>query len=133
MPSAAPYAQTSSNPLGPSGGTAFVDPHLPTVQLRKHAQTDVDALSYLDRFGKTVFIQRPCEHCASVGKPNVWHFEFSCTNKPQGPKRARTYVGNGATDLPGTFESRSGLPTSYTFSGHAGNPDHEENPFSIDD
>jgi hypothetical protein len=111
----------------------FADPRLPTVQPRKHPQTGMNTLSYLDRFGKMVFIQRPCGHCAVVGQPNVWHFEFLCTNKPQGPKGARTYVSNGATDLPGTFESPSGLPTSYMFSGHAGDPDHEENPFAIED
>jgi hypothetical protein len=117
-------------PAPATGGTAFADPRLPTVQLRKHPQTGVDTLSYLDRFGKTVFIQRPCGHCAAVGKPNTWHFEFSCSNKPTAPKRARTYA---MTELPGTFESPSGLPTSYTFSGQAVNPDPEENPFSIDD
>jgi hypothetical protein len=111
-------------------GTAFADPRLPTVQLRKHPQTGVDTLSYLDRFGKSVFIQRPCGHCTAVGKPNTWHFEFSCSNKPTAPKRARTYV---MTELPGTFESPSGLPTSYTFSGQVIDPDPEENPFSIDD
>jgi hypothetical protein len=113
-----------------TGGTAFADPRLLTVQLRKHPQTGVDTLSYLDRFGKTVFIQRPCGHCAAVGKPNTWHFEFSCSNKPTAPKRARTYA---LTELPSTFESPSGLPTSYTFSGQAIDPDPEENPFSIDD
>jgi hypothetical protein len=116
-----------------TGGAAFADPRLSTVQLRKHPQTGVETLSYLDRFGKTVFIQRPCGHCATAGTPNAWHFGFSCINKPQGAKRARTYAGNGATDLPGTFESPSGLPTSYTFSGHAGDPDQAENPFCIDD
>jgi hypothetical protein len=114
-----------------TGGTAFADPRLPTVQLRKHPQSGVDTLSYLDRFGKAVYIQRPCGHCATAGKPNSWHFEFSCPNKPAAPKRARTYAG--ATDLPGTVESPSGLPTSYTFSGQAVDPDPEENPFSIDD
>jgi hypothetical protein len=103
------------------------------VQLRKHPQTGVDTLSYLDRFGKTVYIQRPCGHCATAGKPNAWHFEFSCPNKPAAPKRARTYAG--VTDLPGTFESPSGLPTSYTFSGQAIKPHPEENQnrFFIDD
>jgi hypothetical protein len=118
-------------PAPATGGTAFADPRLPKVQLRKHPQTGVDALSYLDRFGKTVFIQRPCGHCTTAGKPNTWHFEFSCPNKPTAPKRARTYAG--MTDLPGTFESPSGLPTSYTFNGQAIDPDPEENPFSIDD
>jgi hypothetical protein len=122
---------TAAPPAPAMGGTAFADPRLPTVQLRKHPQSGVDTLSYLDRFGKTVFIQRPCGHCATAGKPNTWHFEFSCPNKPTAPKRARTYAG--MTDLPGTFESPSGLPTSYTFNGQVIDPDPEENPFSIDD
>jgi hypothetical protein len=124
--------QPSSNPPAPSGATSFVDPRLPTVQTRKHPHTGVDTLSYLDRFGKAVFIQRPCGHCVAVGKPNAWHFEFSCSNKPTMPKRAKTYAMTDH-DLPGTFESPSGLPTSYTFSGHAIDPGPEENPFCIDD
>jgi hypothetical protein len=126
----------SARCLSATGGATFVDPRLPTVQLRKHPQTGVDTLSYLDRFGKAAFIQRPCGHCATAGKPNTWHFEFSCPNKPAAPKRARTYAGvthEGVTALPGTFESPSGLPTSYTFSGQVVDPDPEENPFSIDD
>jgi hypothetical protein len=82
-------------------------------------------------FGKTLFIQRPCGHCEATGTRNAWHFEFSCVNKLQAAKRARTYAG--MADLPGTIESPSGLPTSYTFSGHAVDPRPEENPVSIDD
>jgi hypothetical protein len=122
---AAPYRQQ----VGPS--SAAVDARLATVQLRRNPLTGTDTLSYLDRLGKTVFLQRPCGHCESVGVKNAWHFEFSGSNKPAAPKRARTYAG--MTDLPGTFESPSGLPTSYTFSGQAIDPDPEENPFSIDD
>jgi hypothetical protein len=127
------YPQQSVNapPATANDAPAFVDPRLPTVQPRKHPQTGVDTLSYLDRSGRTVFIQRPCGHCAAAGKANVWHFEFSCANKPQAPKRAKTYAG--VTDLPGTVESPSGLPTSYTFSGYADDPGDETNPFSIDD
>jgi hypothetical protein len=127
-----PYGQPSSNSLAPSG-TPYVDPRSSTVQMRKDPATNRDTLSYLDRSGKAVFIQRPCGHCEAAGKRNAWHFDFACTNKPQGLRRARTYAA--ATDLPGTFESPSGLPTSYTFSNHAvdPDPDREENPFSIDD
>jgi hypothetical protein len=46
-------------------------------------------------------------------------------------RRDRAYAGDAA--LPGTVESPSGHPTSYTFCGHACDPDHEENPFSIED
>jgi hypothetical protein len=129
----APYGQPSNNAPAPSGTPAYVDPRSPTVQLRKDPATGRDTLSYLDRSGKTVFIQRPCGHCEAAGKRNAWHFDFACANKPQGLRRARTYAA--ATDLPGTFESPSGLPTSYTFSNHAvdPDPDREENPFSIDD
>jgi hypothetical protein len=84
---------TAVPPAPAMGGTAFADPRLPTVQLRKHPQSGADTLSYLDRFGKTVFIQRPCGHCATAGRPNTWHFEFSCPNKPSAPKKVRTYAG----------------------------------------
>jgi hypothetical protein len=84
----------------------------------------------LDRNSKTVLIQRPCGHCESAGIKNAWHFDFACTSKPAGLRRARTYA---IDDLPGTFESPSGLPTSYTFNNHAVEPDREENPFSIED
>jgi hypothetical protein len=124
--------QPSNSPSAQSGPASFIDPRVQTVQTRKHPQTGVDTLSYLDCFGKAVFIQRPCGHCAAVGKPTAWHFEFSCQNKPTVPKRARTYAMTDL-ELPGTFESPSGLPTSYTFSGQAVDPDPEENPFSIDD
>jgi hypothetical protein len=124
---AAPYRQQA----GPSSATA--DARLATVQLRRNPLTGTDTLSYLDRLGKTIFLQRPCGHCESVGVKNAWHFEFSCANKTQGPRRARTYLGAADTDLTGTFESPSGLPTSYTFSGHAASSDHEANPFSIED
>jgi hypothetical protein len=130
---AVPYQQQPANapPTTTGSAAAYADPRLPTIQLRKNPQTGADALSYLDRFGKTVFLQRPCGHCESAGVKNAWHFEFSCANKTQGLRRPRTYVG--AAGLPGTFESPSGLPTSYTFSGQAVDPDPEENPFSIDD
>jgi hypothetical protein len=123
QPASAPPAATVNN-------SAYADPRLPTVQPRKHPQTGIDTLSYLDRAGKTVFIQRPCGHCESAGVKNAWHFDFACSTKPPGLRRARTYA---ISDLPGTFESPSGLPTSYTFSGHAIDPDPEENPFSLDD
>jgi hypothetical protein len=114
---------------------AYVDPRLPTVQARKHPQTGVDTLSYLDRSGKAVFIQRPCQHCDTAGKKNAWHFDFSCADKPAPTRRARTYAGD--TELPGTFESPSGHPTSYTFNGLGGDyaydPHIEDNPFSNDD
>jgi hypothetical protein len=132
---AASYGQPVGKPSAPTpasgSGAVFVDPRLPTVQPRKHPQTGVETLSYLDRFGKAVFIQRPCGHCEAAGKRNAWHFEFSCANKPQAPKRARTYAG--VAGLPGTVESPTGLPTSYTFSGQGDDPGNEENPFSIDD
>jgi hypothetical protein len=120
---AAPYRQQAGS------SSATVDARLATVQLRKNPLTGVDTLSYLDRNGKSVFIQRPCGHCDAAGMKNAWHFEFSCASKTQAPRRARTYVG--VAGLPGTVESPSGLPTSYTFNGHACDP--EENPFSIDD
>jgi hypothetical protein len=136
-PDARDYGTARRQPLGDpvvsSGTSAYADPRLVTVQLRKDPTTGRDTLSYLDRSGKTVFIQRPCGHCEAAGKRNAWHFDFSCTNKPQGLRRGRTYAVE--TDLPGTFESPSGLPTSYTFSNHAvePDPDREENPFSIED
>jgi hypothetical protein len=113
----------------------YTDPRLPTVQARKHPQTAVDTLSYLDRSGKTVFIQRPCQHCDAAGKKNAWHFDFSCVDRPVPTRRARTYAGEG--ELPGTFDSPSGHPTSYTFNGfgngYADDPHIEDNPFSTED
>jgi hypothetical protein len=124
----------------------YADPRLPTVQARKHPQTGIDTLSYLDRTGKTVFIHRPCQHCDAAGNKNAWHFDFSCADKPVATRQARTYAGEatrqartyaGEAKLPGTFDSPSGHPTSYTFnglgSGYAHDPQIEDNPFSTDD
>jgi hypothetical protein len=117
----------------------YTDPRLPTVQARKHPQTGVDTLSYLDRSGRTVFIQRPCQHCEVAGKKNAWHFDFSCADKPLTVRRARTYAGEAELPLPGTFDSPSGHQTSYTFNGlgngYAGadDPNIEDNPFYTDD
>jgi hypothetical protein len=117
---AAPYRQpTGAQALRATGSNAvYVDPRLSTIQPRKHPHTGIDTLSYLDRSGKAVFLQRPCGHCEAMGKKNVWHFDFSCANKsaPSG-RRDRAYAGDAA--LPGTVESPSGHPTSYTFSGFA--------------
>jgi hypothetical protein len=131
---AAPYRQpTGAQASRATGSNAvYVDPRLSTIQPRKHPHTGIDTLSYLDRSGKAVFLQRPCGHCEAMGKKNVWHFDFSCANKsaPSG-RRDRAYAGDGA--LPGTVESPSGHPTSYTFTGFANDPGPDKNPFSIDD
>jgi hypothetical protein len=132
------YAVQSS-PATPNqivnGNQGYADPRLPTVQARKHPQTGIDTLSYLDRTGKTVFIHRPCQHCDAAGKKNAWHFDFSCADKPVATRQARTYAGEAK--LPGTFDSPSGHPTSHTFnglgSGYAHDPQIEDNPFSTDD
>jgi hypothetical protein len=122
--------QPVNGPPATATNPPYADPHLTTVQPRKHPQSGIDTLSYLDRNGKTVFIQRPCGHCESAGIKNVWHFDFACASKPAGLRRARTYA---IDNLPGTVESPSGLPTWYTFSNHAVDPDREDNPFSIED
>jgi hypothetical protein len=125
-------AAPNSNQTSTSQG--YTDPRLPTVQARKHPQTGVDTLSYLDRSGRTVFIQRPCQHCETAGKKNAWHFDFSCADKPAVTRRARTYAGDA--ELPGTFDSPTGHPTSYTYNGYGDSYMYhqiEENPFSMDD
>jgi hypothetical protein len=125
----------SSIQTPPPANQSYTDPRLPTVQARRHPQIGVDTLSYLDRSGKTVFIQRPCQHCDAAGKKNAWHFDFSCADKPVATRRARTYAGE--TELPGTFDSPSGYLTLYTFNGfgdsYVYDPQIEDNPFSMDD
>jgi hypothetical protein len=131
---AAPYTQPKGTQASPATGSnaVYFDPHLSTIQPRRHPHTGIDTLSYLDRSGKAVFLQRPCGHCEAMGKKNAWHFDFSCANKvaPSG-RRDRAYAGDAA--LPGTVESPSGHPTSYTFSWFANDPGPDKNPFSIDD
>jgi hypothetical protein len=133
-PSAVQSSQATPNQIL-NGNQGYADPRLPTVQARKHPQTGIDTLSYLDRSGKTVFIHRPCQHCDAAGKKNAWHFDFACADKPVATRQARTYAGEAK--LPGTFDSPSGHPTSYTFnglgSGYAPDPHIEDNPFSTDD
>jgi hypothetical protein len=130
---AAPYRQTTGAQASPATGSnaVYVDPRLSTIQPRKHPHTGIETLSYLDRSGKAVFLQRPCGHCEAMGKRNAWHFDFSCANQSAKGRRDRAYAGDAA--LPGTVESPSGHPTSYTFSGFANDPGPDKNPFSIDD
>jgi hypothetical protein len=53
------------------------------------------------------------------------------SNRKRAP--GRTYAG--VASLPGTFESATGYPTSYTFNKEAceDDPYVEDNPFSTDD
>jgi hypothetical protein len=81
-------SQYSPQPVNGPPATAtnppYADLRLATVQPGKHPQTGIDTLFYLDRNGKTIFIQRPCGQCESAGVKNTWHFDFACTSKPAG-------------------------------------------------
>jgi hypothetical protein len=87
-----------------------------TVQDRMNPATRTMTRSFINRAGKTIFLERPCDNCKAVGKNNKMHFRFECTeHMPQ----VNTFLSEvDQRDLPGTSPSPvTGLPTSHIFSG----------------
>jgi len=102
----------------PQRPTEQRDPRISSIQDRLNPETARYTRSFVDRNGRTVFLQRACEKCLERGQTS-WHFRFECPHTPQLGRSAFISHRNDDDDglsPPGTsYTPYTSQPTSYKF------------------